>query len=339
MKNFRHFLSRLLILIACLCALVVARGWVPFPAPVGPDFDAEIDMTHRDQIDAQKPQVILLGDSMVEENVDLPALSDALGRTIHRVSYPGAASAMWYLSIKNNILLSGHRPQALVILFRDSTLTTPDYRVGGSYDQALDTLAGEDEELLIRLAYLNQMNPLERTARQYFPWYVYGFRFRNGVDFINRYALTRVLLGCGKRCVDTAYLNVFNFRTTAAPTANDTVAQSESMLYTDEALDFTAQVGDSFLPEIMRLCRENNIPLILVRGKTISFVGIPKPPGLDGYILELKDYLLKNGVPFADLEADGRLGVKDYIDRFHVQPEARGMYTQMLAEALMPLLP
>ena len=95
----------------------MARGWVPFPAQAGPDFDAEIDMTQRDQIDAQKPQVILLGDSMVEENVDLPALSDALGRTIHRISYPGAASAMWYLSIRNNILLSEHRPQALVILF------------------------------------------------------------------------------------------------------------------------------------------------------------------------------------------------------------------------------
>ncbi len=52
----------------------------------------------------------------------------------------------------------------------------------------------------------------------------------------------------------------------------------------------------------MRLCRENGIPLILVRGKTISFVEIPKPSGLDGYILELKDHLMKNGVRFADLE-------------------------------------
>ncbi len=89
----------------------------------------------------------------------------------------------------------------------------------------------------------------------------------------------------------------------------------------------------------MRLCRENGIPLILVRGKTISFVEIPKPSGLDGYILELKDHLMKNGVRFADLEGDARLGVEDYIDRFHVQPEAREVYTQMLAEALMPLLP
>ncbi len=339
MKNFPRYFSLLLFTLASLCVLIVVRGWVSFPAQAGPDFEAGIDLTHRDGITAEEPQIILLGDSMVDENVDLPMLSEVLGRTIHRISYPGAASAMWYLSIKNNILLSPHRPQVLIILFRDSTPTTPAYRVGGSYDQAIDTLAGADEELFIQLAYLNQMNPLERTARQYFPWYVFGFQFRNSLDLANRTALPRVLLGCGKRCADSAFLNTFSFRTMAAPAANDPIAQSESILYTEDALDFSAQVGNSFLPEIIRLCRENGIPLILVRGKTISFVELPKPSGLDDYILELKDYLEKNGVRFADLEGDARLGMEDYIDRFHVQPEARGTYTQMLADVLFPLLP
>jgi hypothetical protein len=329
----------LLIVIALLSVLIVARGWVSFPAQAGPDFDAKIDMTHRDQITAEHPQIILLGDSMVEENVDLPALSKALGHTIHRISYPGAASAMWYLSIKNNIILSPYKPQALVILFRDSTLTTPYYRVGGSYDQVIDTLAGADEELLIRLAYFNRMNPLEKSARQFFPIYSFGFRARNRIDLYNRTLPPRFLLGCREPCVDTAFLNTFSFRTMAAPAANDPIAQSESILYTKDALTFSAQVGNSFLPEIIRLCRENGISLILVRGKTISFVALPKPSGLDDYILDLKKYLTNNGVRFADLEGDPRLGMKDYIDRFHVQPEARGTYTQMLAEALAPLLP
>jgi hypothetical protein len=338
-KSFLRYLSLFLVTLALLSAVVVARGWVSFPAQAGPSFDAKIDMNQRDEISAEEPQIILLGDSMVEENVDLPALSEALGRTIHRISYPGAASAMWYLSIKNNIILSPHKPQALIILFRDSTLTTPNYRVGGSFNEAIDKLAGADEKLFIQLAYLNQMNPLERSARQFFPWYVFGFKFRDRVDFVNRYALPRVLLGCRRYCVDMAFLNIFSFRTMAAPAANDPIAQSESILYTENALNFPAQVGDSFLPEIIRLCRENGIPLILVRGKTISFVQLPKPSGLDEYILELKEYLTKNGVRFADLEGDSRLGVEDYIDRFHVQPEARGAYTQMLAEALVPLLP
>lgn len=339
MKNFPRYLSLFLVTTASLSALIVARGWVVFPAQAGPNFNALIDMTQRDGITAEEPQIILLGDSMVEENVDLPALSTALGRTIYRISHPGTASAMWYLSIKNNILLSAHRPQALVILFRDSTLTTPYYRVGGSYNGAIDILAGADEDLFIQLAYLNRMNPLEKTARQYFPLYVFGFQFRDSMDFVNRYALPRALLGCGKRCVDTAFLNAFSFRTTAAPTENDRIAKSESILYTDEALDFSAQVGNSFLPEIIRMCRENGIPLILVRAKTINFVHIPKPSGLDDYIRELQEYLTNHGVRFTDLELDYRLGVEDFIDRFHVQPEARAAYTRMLAEALIPILP
>ncbi len=339
MKSFLRFFSLLLLALILLSALVVTRGGAEFPASAAPQFDAQMDMSHVEKINENQPQIILLGDSMVEENVDIDALSAALGKTIHRVSYPGAASAMWYLSIKNNILVSTHKPQALVLLFRDSTLTTPNYRVGGSFNGALDTLAGDHESLLLQLAFLNHMNPLEESARQFFPLFGFGPQVRDGVDLLNRTLPPRALLGCGKRCVDAAFLNLFNFRTMAAPAANDPIAQSESGLYTGRALRFSAQVGDSFLPEIIRLCNENGVALILVRGKTISFVNLPKPSGLDDYMLDLADYSTKNGVRFADLEPDARLGAGDYIDRFHVQPAAVGAYTRMLAEALIPLLP
>lgn len=338
-KSFRRYISLLFIALALLSVLIVTRGRVDFPGQAGPRFNAEIDMKHRAGIIAQQPQIILLGDSMVEENVDTPALSEMLERPVYTISYPGAASAMWYLSVKNNISVSPHKPKALVILFRDTALTTPEYRVGGKFNEAIDTLAGADEELLIRLAYINHMNPLEKFARQFFPLYVYGFHARDKLESIIRHLPSRPLLGCGNRCVDNALLNIFNFRTMAAPTANDPVAQSESVLYTDRALDFNRQVNDSFLPEIIRLCRENGIQLILVRGKTISFADLPEPAGLRDYILDLEKYLTQNGVLFADLEADSRLDAGNFIDRYHILPEARGTYTQMLAEALTPLLP
>ncbi len=183
------------------------------------------------------------------------------------------------------------------------------------------------------------MNPLDGLARRFLPLYVTGNRIHEEIENPIRLLPPRALLGCGNRCVDNAYLNIFNFRTIAPPAANDPIAQEESILYNAHSLDFAAQVEDSFLPEIIRLCRERGIQLIFVRGKTISFVDLPKPRGLDAYILALQNYLTTNGASFADLEADARLGSADYIDRFHVQPAARGTYTQMLAEALKPLLP
>ena len=339
MKNFLQFLALFLFALALACAWIVAAGGADFPASAAPVFDAQINLEHSAAIAAQAPQVVLLGDSMVEENVDLDALSRALGQDVYRIGYPGSASAMFYLSVKNNIVRAARKPQAVVILFRDSVLTTPAYRVGGKYNAELDILAGADEETLLELAFLNHANPLEKSARQYLPLYNAGSKARDSVDFLSRFLLPRFLLHCNRRCADAAFLNTFNFRTIAPPAANDPIAQEEAALYNSRALDFSAQVNESFLPEIIRLCRENGIRVVFVRGKTISFADLPKPRGLDAYIHDLQDYLAKNGASFADLEPDARLGPSDYIDRFHVQPEARGTFTQMLAEALIPLLP
>jgi len=339
MKNFLRYLSMLLVSLALLCVVAVRVGKIPFPGQVGPRFDAEISMAHRDGIAAQNPQIVLLGDSMVEENVDTPALSDELGQSVYTVSYPGSASALWYLSIKNNILLSPNKPPALVIVFRDTIPTSPAYRADGKFVRAIDTLAGADEPLLTQLAYVNRVNPLEKFAKQYFPLYEFGFQIRDRVDFYVRYLLPRPLLHCGNRCVDAAVLNIFNFRNLIDPTADDPIAQAESVLYTDSALDFYGQLDQSFLPEIIRLCKENGIQLVMVRGKTITFADVPPPAGLDRYMRNLREYLAQSGVLFLDLEADDRLTASDYIDRFHVHPEARGIYTQMLADGLKSVLP
>ena len=339
MKTFLRFLAALIFSLLLINIWIVYTGRAQFPEQLGPRFDAQIDMALRDDINAVQPRILLLGDSMAEENVDINILSNALGQDVYRVSAPGSSSALWYLAIKNNIAAAERPPQFLIILFRDSMLTTPEYRVGGSFNGVLDKLADQNEETLLQRAFLNHMNPLERFARQYLPIYNAGSQFRESVEFAHRVFPPRFLLHCNRRCVDSAFLNIFSFRTIAPPAANDPIAQEEAILYSARSLNFAAQVDDSFLPEIIRICRERDIQLIFVRGKTISFVDLPKPRGLDDYILDLQNYLTTNGASFADLEPDARLGTADYIDRFHVQPEARGMYTQMLIETLIPLLP
>ena len=339
MKTFLRFLLILLASLLLVNAWIVFAGHAQFPAPPDPHFDAYIDMSLRDDINVKRPQIILLGDSMVAENVDVAHLSIALGQEVYPVGAPGSSSALWYLAIKNNIAIAEPRPQSIIILFRDSMLTTPNYGIGRNIDEDFDAIAGQDEELFLQLAFINSMNPLERFVYQYLPIYNAGDQFRESVEFFHRLYPPRYLLHCNRRCVDSAFINIFNFRTIAPPAANDPIAQQESILYSARSLNFSAQVGKSFLPEIIRLCRERGIHLIFVRGKTISFVDLPKPRGLDAYILDLQTYLTQNGASFADLEPDARLASADYIDRFHVQPAARGTYTQMLAEALRPLLP
>jgi len=202
---------------------------------------------------------------------------------------------------------------------------------------ALDKLAGTNEEVLTQLAYTNHMNPLEKFTKRYFPLIEFGSQIRDRIDSFIRYYSHRPFFNCGKRCVDSAFTNTFNLRAMNLPDANDLTSE-ESALYTNAYMNFSNRIDESFLPEIIRLCKENSIALILVRSKTNSFPGGVEPVGISNYMDSLGDYLAKNNVQFADFHSDPRLSSKDFMDWFHVFPEARGTYTQILAEALKPLL-
>jgi hypothetical protein len=339
MTPFPRYLLLLGLTLAAITILLTAGGRVPFPAQAGPDFSGKVAQTHINGIAEQRPELILLGDSIVEENVDTPALSGLLGRKVYTMSFGGSASALWYLALKNNILAAPYPPAQLVIVFRDTILTAPGYRVQGKFSTALDNLATPEDTLAVQLAYLNRMNPLEKFAERYFPLYDFGLTVHAVAD-MHIYLLPRLLLRCGNRCVDTALLNVFNFRNAALPKSDSAVDAEENLLYARAALDFNRRVGDSFLPQIIRLCRENNIQLIFVRAKTFRFSSpSAEPPALREYLRALEDYLMQNGVLYVDINADPRVTREDYLDRFHVMPEARGRYTQMLADGLLTVLP
>lgn len=339
MSTFRrYFLLLILSLLVLSSALVVSRR-VPFPGTPGPDFDARVQRMHTDAISDLRPDLVLLGDSIVGENVDDALLSEQIGLQTYPMSFGGSASALWYLALKNNILTASHHPKYLVILFRDSTLTAPGYRVQGKFSAALDELATPQDTLVIERAYLQTMNPLELFTEKYFPPYGYRFSFRARAD-ANMYALPFAAMRCGKRCVDAAVLNVFNFQNAAPNRANASVDLEESLLYSPSALNFDSQVEQSFLPEILRLCKENNITPIFARAKTTRFPSpSAEPPGLRDYLGKLETYLSANGARFVDLSGDPRVTQEDFIDNFHVFPSARTRYTQMLADALRSVLP
>lgn len=337
-RTFPRYFVLLAFTIFVLSILLVAQGLDDMPAQPGPVFDAQVDMTHRDGITERKPDLVLLGNSMLGVNVDTVALANSLGKSVYPIVYNGSGSAMWYLSIKNNILASPHKPQVVVILFRDTMLTVPDFQVNGNYVEMIDLLAGENESLLVERAYVNHMNPLDLFAQRYLPLYHSGNRVRIQVDDLLRHIPPR-LFHCNKDCVDANFQKTFNFLAINGPVNQGALNQADVPLYTERALGFHSQVEGSFLPEIIRLCRENDIRLVLVRGKTVNFDYAPRPAGLDNYMRNLEEYLAQNGVSFVDFETDTRLTTRDFADRFHVIPEARTAYTQMLVEALNSLLP
>jgi lysophospholipase L1-like esterase len=105
-------------------------------------------------------------------------------------------------------------------------------------------------------------------------------------------------------------------------------------------LDFELQLPRSFLPEIVRLCKENGIQLILVRMKTLNFPVVEtEPRALSEYISDLRAYLDQNDVVLLDFSHDVRLTSAHFLDAVHMNAEGRAVFTPMLADALRPYLP
>ncbi|MBI5297927.1 MAG: hypothetical protein HY869_20805 [Chloroflexi bacterium] len=320
-------------------AWVTFRFEVPYPKPPGPQFDAKVKLTYQRAIEEKRPQLVLLGDSTLELGVDVPNLAETLNRNVYRIGIPGSASAVWYLALENNIASASYKPPYLVLFFRDTLLTRPDDRVTGRYFALVDELADRYEPLVTQLSYVQQMNPAERFLDQYLPLYGNKAQVKDDLEWQARYRPASLLLDCNQGCADIAFSAVFATENLLPEVARQSLIDVELGLYGPASEDFAYQVERSYLPEIIRLCRENGIQLILVRTRTLVYpTGQSEPAYLQKYIQDLSAYLASQGVTFLDFAHDPRLRPELFFDAVHMNDEGRVVFTQLLGEALQPIL-
>ncbi len=338
MKPFLRYLLLTLLLLVVTGRTIPRRYQIEFPRQPGPKFDSRVRNLYIDKLNAEKPDIVLLGDSMVSVGVDSVQLSELTGMTASNFDVPGSSSALWYLILKNNIVVAEHLPRAVVIVFRDTVLTAPGYRVHGSYFIQLDEFAYRKEKVLLERAYLNLMNPLEYGAEKYLPLYGARVDIRLEVDAFVRYALP-ARLGCDVKCIDGGFYRLFAGANLEPGQLQAAIASADQYLYDPSRLDFKSQASDSFLPEMIRLARESGIQLILVRLKSQRAASDnAERLALKGYIGDLSDYLAQSNAPFLDYGEDPRLKPEHYIDSVHLNAEGRAKFTQILADGLIEAL-
>jgi hypothetical protein len=338
MKAFRNYLQTSVLLLGFLSYTFLIRYQSPYPRDIGPQLDTHIRRTFLDLLDEQQPEVLLLGDSMLAPAVDAEALANHLDKEIAMIGLDGTASTLWYLMIKNNIVLAEHKPKYLIVFFRDAMMTVPGYRVTGRYFEQIDEFAAPTDKLLIERAYINQMTPFEQFLEKYIPLYGLRWRIRESIDHYIRYSLGRVLLDCDNACIDYAMEVVFEGNNLDLTFLSDAIAASDEYFYTGEALDFDQQVGKSFLPEMIRLCKENNIQLVLIRMPILRFEEPgTQPGGLNDYLQDLAKYLEANGVPWFDF--DQKEFVSEYFtDSLHLNEEGKALFMQKLVKSLLTVI-
>ena len=172
MRRFFLFLISFLVLFGLISRDAVESYDTGYPLLLGPNLGGiETRQVFRQEIAEARPEVVLLGDSVLKDSVDVEAFSRLAGMPAHRIAQGGSASAFWYLALKNNIADATPKPEYLVIFFRDTMLTSPGLRVTGDYFPVIDEFAGEEDTLLVELAYINPMPWLEQAAGRYLPLY------------------------------------------------------------------------------------------------------------------------------------------------------------------------
>ncbi|HET9590954.1 MAG TPA: hypothetical protein VFO91_19350 [Anaerolineales bacterium] len=338
MHEFKQYAISLLVLTVLVSSYVFYRYADGYPFPVGAQFDPRIRNRYEEILNQEEPQILVLGDSVTETNVDEDFMEKESGKRVSVISESGAGSALLYLVLKNNIAIAQSKPEALILLFRDTVLTTTAFRTQGNFFTMMDEYAGADDDLVLELAIRGRMNPLEELAETYFPPY---WARSNLQTLISRilYLPTRTLLGCNTECSDAAMDKVFGSQNFDPDQFNRAINLAENFLYTDENLDFERQIDRSFLPEIIRLCKENDIKLILVRTKTLRFSReVPEPRALKEYINDLSNYARRNEIPLIDFSHSERLHAVLFTDFNHLNEEGKLVFTEMLVEAIRPVL-
>jgi len=335
MKAFLRYVFLLFITLFALSLYIPKRYTVSYPKSLGPDFDKKIRMTYIKNLEEDHAEIVLLGDSTLGDAVDADLLEQGLEKETLSISLPGTAATLWYLITKNNIIVSEHKPDYLVLFVRDSMLTVPHYRTTGTYFDLIDEFANNKDTVLLNKAYINRMSVGEQLAEKYFPVFGSRWRIRETIDFYIRYPLPEITIGCDKDCMIASMQEVFNEADINDKHLNEALFVADSILYKREFLDFEGTVEESFLPEIIRLCEENDIQLIIVRLETVRFPteGV-EPPDLQKYFLLLEEYLEENDVIYLNLSRNPSLRAEHFVDDLHMNDKGKAVFTPILIEAL-----
>ncbi len=89
----RSFLRYFLLLAAALAGLTVtlpASLGAHYPAQPGPTFDDAVRNRHTKVLQDYRIELALMGDSVLEQGVDMPALIEALDAPAYAIAVPGS---------------------------------------------------------------------------------------------------------------------------------------------------------------------------------------------------------------------------------------------------------
>ena len=304
--------------------------------PTKRHFDAEPIAS----LKAEKPDLVLIGDSMLDSRIDAGLLADRLGDD-HRVEIlwnGGAASACWYLMLKNYVVASEIHPTRCCIFFRDRLLTDPSFRTGGIFRSYFESLMHDDEPA-IRTVLGKKISPDEKGLERLTTW-LYPLNARRHVY---QEAIGHMMFGvAAPRRHDAKKLErLVNKTFDVAKMRGEVMAEASDVSET-VVKPFDPSPRKSFLPYMVETAAQAKVPLCFARVKRHPDLNGQRPESeeLRLYIRDLRAWLESHGCVLIDDTDDPSFTPDMYLKAKddHIGPWAKERSTEIYAEKLRPLL-
>ena len=326
----RHVAQLLIFVAAILLVPLALNHWLPSKRP--------FNRQPLERLRANRPAIVLIGDSLVHAAIDPKLLENELGDgKVEMIWRGGAASAAWYLSLKNYVVASGVKPRWVCIFFNYDLLTNAAFRTTPTYRAFLESLMhGEDPVFKEVLGEQSQRETrLQRIASRLYPL---NERRHHYQEKISRFAFRIESLAGPKikglpRRVNEIF-DVARLRRETLPQTPEAVAA--------RPLDFSADPQKNFLPHIMQTAHDAGIGICFVRvrpnpGPDNDF---QEGPELRQYVKQLREWIESHGGVFLDTTANKQFTPDMYLRPTddHIGPWAKERATKIYAEELRPVL-
>ncbi len=331
------------VLVVALAPAIILRA-THEPASKRADYYAATDLTKEiRQLRESKPDLLLLGNSMLFTRIDVPTLEKESGLKCQLLTSPGAASAVWYLYLKNIVAPSEVKPKRVVIFFRDRFLTWPQFKTRGihePYFKSVQRVFGEPvvDEILGEAArrQLGFRKTIDDAIASTYPSDGSDDRARALFDDL---AMDLSSLGAGKRDRRDhmrEHFDLSNLRTDVGLdfVENEDAASPPKIDYGWPAPQFAADPALSFLPHMIDVAKEAGLELCFYRVKRRpNETGLRRQdPELEEYIADLQAWIEGQGYSLIDVSNDPEIRLEAYADGDHIAPDQMEWYTRRFWE-------
>ncbi len=308
------------------CAIVIAAAAVvvrPFAAK-----NESFDVARFARIQQRQPDFVFVGDSLLGYSVDQPTLESELhGRKAELLWHGGAASAAWYLYLKNFVAGAGVHPRRVFMFIHDDVLTDPQFRTTGKYAQSLQRLARGDEPLVRQLTEENRERRwwLARLIFALFPADKNRAHYQQKIDGWVRRAVA--IHRRAARQLEREANDVFDL---------PNVRPDQPIVTTEERKPFDVAVERSFLPHILEIAHAGGYPISFVRPKKRPgpYANFDDTAAMQAYYGALRKYVEARGCDLVDLTHDPAITADMFSDAVHIGPWATRAFTKHLVEQL-----